>query len=95
MQPAFVVLVVVVVFVPVVVVLAPVVVEVTVSVLPTLHPLATKAASNAAESSKPRLLSKRVFNLLSHAMILIPFNKILRRCLKTKVLYFYCSATTT
>jgi hypothetical protein len=66
MQPDFVVVVVVVEVVP------PDVVEVTVSVLPTLQPLTTKAASNAAESKKVRLPSKLEFNLFSHAMMLIP-----------------------
>jgi hypothetical protein len=77
MQPDFVVLVVVV----------PPEVVVTVSVFPTLQPLATKAASNAPERMNERLPSKLKFNLFSHAMILFPIVNIL----KTKYSIFIVS----
>jgi hypothetical protein len=53
-----------------------VLVPATVSVFPTLQPLATKAASSAAERIKERLPSKLVLRLLSHAMRLIPSENI-------------------
>jgi hypothetical protein len=71
----------------VVLVTVPPLVAVTVSVLPTLHPLATRAANNAAESIKARLPSKLEFSLFNKAMLLIPKEHIENP--STLFLFFY------
>jgi hypothetical protein len=70
MQPDFVVL----------VVVPPVVVVLTVSVLPTLHPEATKAANNAAEIVSARLLFTIEFVVWSHAILSFLFKIWELRC---------------